>query len=138
MGQYDKLLEIMEQVVQHATSKYGEEHIEAAREYQNLGSAHGYLRNYRTALEYFEKAYRIERQFFGENSINVLGCLQNMTIAQKNLGYVEDALSSMERVVAVKRSFYGDDHHELANSYVELGMNISHCRNDHQAAKALL
>jgi len=128
MGQYQKALE-------YTRALFGENHLETATIYNNIGTIHYVLGDIGLAADYFVRTARIIESELGPNHQRLGASLNNAGLSYYGLGDYEKAAEYLERAQRVKEENLGTEHIETAIGYSNLaGIHIEN--EDFEAAEA--
>lgn len=128
MGQYQKALG-------YTRSLFGENHLEMATIYNNIGTIHYVLGDIGLAADYFVRTARIIESELGPNHQRLGASLNNAGLSYYGLGDYEKAAEFLERAQRVKEENLGSDHIETAIGYSNLaGIHVEN--RDYEAAEA--
>ena len=98
-----KALDIMQRV-------YGEQSLQVAICYQNMGANFGYAKQYEKSLEYYRKSHDIFLSFLGPDHPNMGGVYLGMGSMYNELGNYLEAKKYILKSVEILRKTYGDDY----------------------------
>lgn len=99
---------------------YGDDHLEVARSYNDLGANLPDRKEAAKAKEYLTKALQIRRQHLGEHD-DVAQTLNNLGSLAHRIGETEEAISYFQEALQIRRRLWGERHPALAVSYTNLG-----------------
>lgn len=122
LNQYQKALEYYENALQICEEVFGENHIETAVIYSNLGSLFQSMGKYDKALSFFEKAIKIEENVVGENHLNTATSYNNLGSLYQDVEEYEKALPLFEKALKIQQELIGENHFDTAGSYNNIGM----------------
>ena len=121
MVQYQELLKRQLKALAFAQHKHGENHLDVAACYNNIGSIYDNLGELTQALKFFHKALKIWLQILGENHPSVAASYSNISRVYENLGKLTQALEFLQKALKMELQFLGENHLSVATSYSHIG-----------------
>jgi len=109
-----KALAYLNQALETGRKRLGENHLEVAQSFHNLGNVYFGQVNFKKALE-------ISRQTYGENSSNVAGLCDNIGFVLQRQGDYEQAMTYFNRALSILKKIYDHDNSDFARNYYNTG-----------------
>jgi len=110
--QADLLLEAL----QIRRRELGDDHVDVARTYGNMGIVLCQQGDNKKGLEYFQKSLEIEVKVLGHDHVDVAATYCNMAIVYYSLGEYKKALEYYQKDLEISRKHLGDDHVHVATT----------------------
>lgn len=120
-AKYDKCLKLRIELLDIIISVMGENHEEAAKIYNNLGSVYDSYGDYEKALEHYKKSLKIRLALFGESHPDVSASYNNIGHTYDSCGEYNIALKYHEKALKISIDCFGENHPDVATSYNNLG-----------------
>ena len=121
LGYYQKAIDYNEKALNIALKRFGEEHSDVAKSYNDLGRDWDHLKKYKTAIAYFEKALTIDKKNFGKESRAVGSDYLNLGLAWNDLEVYKKAIEYLEKGLVLSKKNFGEEHFYVAINYNQLG-----------------
>ncbi|MFC2141194.1 tetratricopeptide repeat protein, partial [Acidobacteriota bacterium] len=136
LGDYQEAIKYYGQALTIDRRIYGKEHLNVARDLNNLGSAWRALGEPGKAIEYYEEALRTVRAGdLKSKHPNFAGTiLDNLGSAWSGKGYYDKAIEYYEKTLATWKKEYGERHPHVAITLNNLGSAWNNLENHQKAA----
>lgn len=109
LADYTKAMEYFRKALHHAMEQSGDESMDVARSYNNIGYVYDLQGKYETALEYYQKALSIWRTVLGEQNPDVASGYSNIGLAYNSMGNSREALSYLQKALSIYLNLYGNN-----------------------------
>jgi tetratricopeptide (TPR) repeat protein len=113
---------------------YGEDHIDIAKTYYDIGLIYGSLKNHKKRLEYYIKALEIRKKNQGEEHLDTASLYNYVGVAYAYLGNNNQALEHYNKGLSIRLKNLGEQHLDTAISFSNVGYAL---RNLNDFKKAL-
>ena len=133
-GQYQEALGFEEQALSLRLELFGENHLDVANSYRNIGYIYGLMAVHQKALLFKQKALSIQLEQLGENHPDVTKSFNNIGLTFNDLGQYEKALEFHQKAFNIRLAQYGEQHPDVAESFYNIGVIYD---NLNQPTKAL-
>ena len=121
LGYYKEALQSQKETLAMRQKLLGEEHLETAVSWYQLGCAQVKLEDYQDALHSHKEALTIRHKLFGEQHVDTAASWCQLGCTQLKLEDYQDALQSHKKALAVRQKLLGEQHVDTAASLHELG-----------------
>jgi tetratricopeptide (TPR) repeat protein len=104
---------------------FGEEHLDVAASYNNLGSAYHHKGDLDQAIRYHNKALKIWLDIFGEKHPHVATTYNNLGGVYHHKGDLDQAIDHYNKALRIQLDLFdlfGEKHPDVARSYNNLGV----------------
>jgi len=119
-SKYDEALEYLYKALDINLKTLGENHLDTAGNYNNIGSVYYYKKNYDKALEYYNKSLKIDLKTLGENHPRTAADYNNIgSVYHKNY---DKALEHYKKALEINLKTLGDNHPNTAITYNNVGL----------------
>jgi tetratricopeptide (TPR) repeat protein len=122
-AEYDKALEYYEMCLEIELKTLGEEHIDVAGSYNNIGDVWDAKGNYDKALEYYEKSLVITLKLLNDDSLSIAHSYNNIGGIWANKGNYDKALEFQKKSLLIRLKSLGEEHPFVAVSYNNIGLS---------------
>lgn len=133
LGEYQKALELTEQVYDAGCKTQGSKHINSVITLHNLAVCHSELGDHQKALELFEKAYILRCSLHGREDPLTLKSLGMLALEHYYLRNYKMAVELGEKVYALQRRIIGEEHLDVVNTINNLAITYSAAGNGKKA-----
>lgn len=133
LGKYDSSLTILENALIIGKFNLGENHIEVAQTYNNMGVLFWYKGKYDKSLEMHQCALNIKLKVLGENAPETAVSLSNLGLANHKKGNYDKALEYHQKALDISAAVYGENHSLVAASFNNIG-NVYLFKGDYDKA----
>ena len=116
-GMYDKALEYLQMTLDIQLNSWGENHLDVATSYNNIGRVWAGKGNYDKALEYHEKALSIQLRLLGEDNLQFASTYNGIGSIWAKKGNYDKALEYHEKALSIQLRLLGEDNLQVATSY---------------------
>jgi len=123
-GEYDQARTLNEQVLQIRRRLLGEEHLDTAESYNNLGASLREQGKYAKAQSVLEMAVEIYRRRLGEDHNQLAGSYNELAADLNDQGKYAEAQLLLQRALAIRRAVLGEDDVDTARFYNNLASNL--------------
>ena len=121
IADYNHAMFLFQRSLRKALEKYGDNHLEVATSYSNIGLVYDSQGEYSRALEMYERSLEIRKSVYGDNHPEVAASYNNIGLVYYSQGEYSRALEMYERSLEIIKSVYGDNHPKVAASYNSIG-----------------
>ena len=118
---YNNALFYMKRGMDIQKETLGEEHMEMATTYNNIGEVYRVQGDYDSALEYHQKALRIDEKALGTEHPDTAIDYNNIGLVYCALGDYDNALEYYQKSLRIRESVLGTEHPNTATSYNNIG-----------------
>ena len=120
-GDYLSSIEYIKQSIVIKEKVFGEEHINTANSYDDLGGVYRKMGEYPNALDYYTRALIIREKVLGKEHIDIAESYENFGDIHDNMGDYPSALKYHEKAFSLREKLLGEEHIVTAESYDDLG-----------------
>lgn len=128
-GLYDVALQSLEKAKEIKVVLYGENHVQLANVFNNLGMVNYYLQRNTEAIDYYQKALPLYLKEYGEKNANVANCYNNMGMSYFAMNDTANAKLYISKAYELRLSLYGESSLPVAESFNNLG-SLYHKRGE--------
>ena len=128
-GLYDVALQSLEKAKEIKVVLYGENHVQLANVFNNLGMVNYYLQRNTEAIDYYQKALPLYLKEYGEKNANVANCYNNMGMSYFAMNDTANAKLYISKAFELRLSLYGESSLPVAESFNNLG-SLYHKRGE--------
>jgi len=111
---YDEALKIQKKLL-------GEQHLDTANSYNEMGLTYYVLGKYFRALEHFKKALEIRQSILKLDHQDIATSYNNVGFIYDAIGDHENALKYLEKALEIQIAILGEFHQDTARSYNNIG-----------------
>lgn len=115
-------LEYYKQSLEITLKTYGNDPLNVATSYNNLGSLHQALGNHIEARKCYNQSFDILSNIYGKHHRYVATSYNNLGLLHQALGNHEEALEHFEQSLKIWLKTYGNEHPYVATSYNNYGL----------------
>lgn len=130
---HDVALQSLEKARDIKVKIYGDNHVELANVYNNIGMVYYYLHNYKESLLHYELALPLFKKLFGEKHANIANCYNNMGMTYMAMNDTAMASNYLNKALETRLSLYGSKHLSVAESFNNIG-SLHQQRGEHEKA----
>ncbi|MCB0644971.1 MAG: tetratricopeptide repeat protein, partial [Phaeodactylibacter sp.] len=120
--QYRNALEVYQKIIQILEEVKGEEELELAAAYGEIGKIYQDLGEYANALLYKQKNTEIKEALLTEDDPSLASSYNNLAGIYQDLGEYEKALALQEKALAILETVLESNHLDIATSYNNLAL----------------
>ena len=135
IAEFFKAKDVLERALEIDKKVYRREHLNVARDYNNLGGALRGLGKLEEAKKCFEKALEIDKKVYGPDHPSVAIDINNLGLALQDLGELEEAKKCYEKALIIATGICGPDHPNVAIVINNLGSMLKDQREFQEAKK---
>ena len=128
-GIYDVAAQSLAKAKEIKVALYGENHVQLANVYNNLGMVNYYLQRNTEAIDYYQKALPLYMKEYGEKNANVANCYNNMGMSYFAMNDTANAKLYISKAFELRLSLYGESSLPVAESFNNLG-SLYHKRGE--------
>ena len=121
-GNYDQAFRIYQRVCRMNEEIYGQNHLDTATSYNNIGLVYLKLGKYKKAMGVLQKALRIREKKLGTNHPDIALSYNNIGFCYYCQGNDAMALELYQKVMTIWESVYGVNHLKTATIYNNIGL----------------
>lgn len=121
IADYDRALQYYHKTQGVVEATDGNESIEMAIVYNNIGYVYDLKGMYAEGLDYCMKSLDVRRKIFGEEHPDVATCYNNIGVLYDSRGEFDKALECHQKALDIMIKIYGADHPHVATSYINIG-----------------
>ncbi|MDE6265439.1 MAG: tetratricopeptide repeat protein, partial [Paramuribaculum sp.] len=125
LANYNEALNLFHQALFISKEKYGENHSDVAKCYNNIGSVYNDQGKLDEALEYYNKALQIWLGLFGENHPGIATSYNSIGGIYSEQGNLEKALEYYNKALHISLKLFGENHPDVATCYNNIGFVYS-------------
>lgn len=134
---YDVSMKLKSRAVDIDRQLYGEDNLQLAVGYDNLGFLHLKLGNFAEAESMYRKSLTIKESVSGKAHRDVAQTANALGLLSEELGNLDAARRWYERSLDIRTRAFGPNHPSVARSQIDMGMLLLK-RNDPEAALGLV
>ena len=121
MGDYDEALKYYEKSLAIRKEKLGENHLDTATSYTNIGLIYKKKGEYDKALKYYEKSLAIRKEKLGNDHPDTATSYTKIGLVYREKDEYDKALEYCMKTVKIYENKRGQDHPDTATSYNNIG-----------------
>lgn len=133
LGDYDKSLEMLTEVLNLRLALLGNRHPDVARSYLNLGNDYYMRQEYSEALDCYKKALDVAQDSKINDGLLLAAIHDNLGLAYEAEEAYGEALNHLSTALELKQSELDDRHPQIAKSYNNLGILMIFTENHSKA-----
>ncbi len=136
MAQHKEALQRHLKALVLAQQKYGENHLDVATCYNNIGQVYDSIGEYDQALDYYQKALKI--QPLHQEPLFLATGFSNIGLTYTHLGKKELALAYYQKALLIYHKIHGEKHLAVATCYNNIALVYSNHDDDEMALPSYL
>lgn len=133
LGDYDKSLEMLTEVLNLRLALLGNRHPDVARSYLNLGNDYYMRQEYSEALDCYKKALDVAQDSKINDGLLLAAIHDNLGLAYGDFEMYDEAFKSLQSALELKNKELDDRHPQIAKSYNNLGSLMIFTENHSKA-----
>ncbi|MCL1913140.1 MAG: tetratricopeptide repeat protein [Eubacteriaceae bacterium] len=122
---YDTMIEMRQKDLETKIEELGEEHLDTAASYSDIGAAYFQKGDYDRALRMLQKASEIKAKALGEEHPDTAASYNNIGSAYSGKGDFDRALEMHQKSLDIFKAEFGEGHPDTAASYGNIGSAYS-------------
>lgn len=120
-SKYEEEKECHIKALKLAKEHYGNQNIDTAESYNDLGIALGHLGDLKSRLDYIQTAYEIRINLLGENHLDTAESYNNLGCYYSEMGEYNKAIDFHKKSLAIRQRIDGTNSLLVAQSYNNIG-----------------
>lgn len=121
IADYNLALNYYNKALYSAIDKYGTEHPDVAKLYNNIGSVYSQMGDYGKAMEYYQKALKMQEYLLGSEHPDVARYYNNIGNTYMYMGDYTKALEYLQKALIMSEKLLGAKHLGVASAYNNIG-----------------
>ena len=121
LADYTKAMEYFRKALHHAMEQSGDESMDVARSYNNIGLIYNDKGDYEESLKYFEKAIETGINILGSQHPTLSTIYSNIAFIYYSQGNYDKALEYNHNALSIRQAVFGEHHPDVASSYNNIG-----------------
>ena len=126
LGKYEQAMEYLHRALEIGFNKVGQNHIEIANIYYNIGIVEFYKSNYEAALKYSNEALASRIRSLGTNHPKIADSYNILGLIYEKKGDFDKALEYYNKSITIKIELLGENDLGVANTYQNIGVATHH------------
>ncbi|WP_282086181.1 CHAT domain-containing protein [Aquimarina algiphila] len=138
-GRYNEALDLYTKALSIIKKVSGNNHIETASLYNNMGIVYDNMELIDQAQLHYEKSLKISQLLYNQKKRNELNAVYlNLAVLNSRIGLYNKALPFYNKTIILDKETYGENHPYVAEGYYNLGSNYSYTGEDNLALQYFL
>ena len=122
IGNHEKALYYFEKALNVNIMQKGDEHLDNATFYSNIGLTYGKIGDYKNALEYSGLSLKIRKKILGEEHSEIAQSYNSIGYIYYYMGDYKKSLEFLELSLKIIKKLLGEEHLDTAQGYNNIGL----------------